>query len=271
MKTRALSAIILLPLVILVVYLGGWYLLTVLSAASIIGFYEFFRATGLKEKFYIAWSGVSTILVMTVLGLGYERYLILTLIMSFLVLLFYFVHQYPDVTMNKLALATFGLMYILLQLSAMGMVRGMPRVGGWLIWLVFIIAFGSDTFAYLVGVSLGKHPMVPKLSPNKTMEGALGGLLGGGFLSLGFGFYLYQINMIKQAELLVVFFLIGCLGSVISQTGDLVGSAFKRMTGIKDFGNIIPGHGGILDRLDSLLLTSAYIYVIGHILMEVIR
>jgi len=121
------------------------------------------------------------------------------------------------------------------------------------IWIVVIAALGSDICAYFTGVFLGKHKMAPNLSPKKTIEGAVGGLIGSSLLSWLFG-------MIFMKDMAPVCLVLGLTGGAAGMAGDLTASAFKRKMGIKDYGNLIPGHGGILDRFDSLIFTAPVIY-----------
>ncbi|HSH36827.1 phosphatidate cytidylyltransferase, partial [Schnuerera sp.] len=118
---------------------------------------------------------------------------------------------------------------------------------------IFIIAWGTDTFAYLTGSLFGKNKLCPKLSPKKTVEGSIGGIIGSIILTLIFVKY-YGLFPIWK------FFLLAFLGSIIAQLGDLNASKIKRVTGIKDYGFIMPGHGGILDRFDSILFTAPFVY-----------
>ena len=122
-----------------------------------------------------------------------------------------------------------------------------------LIWLVVLTAFGTDIFAYFTGYLFGKHKLCPAISPKKTIEGAIGGVFGSVILSFAF-------IMIIQPDLLFHAIVIGVLGSIISQFGDLTASIIKRKIGIKDYGNLIPGHGGVLDRFDSVLFTAPFVY-----------
>ena len=115
-----------------------------------------------------------------------------------------------------------------------------------LIWLVFLAAFGTDIMAYFTGMALGRHKLCPDLSPKKSIEGAVGGVLGSIVFCGIFGWFV-------MPEALTECLVIGLVGSVFAQLGDLSASAFKRRMGIKDYGNLIPGHGGILDRFDSVL------------------
>ena len=122
-----------------------------------------------------------------------------------------------------------------------------------LIWIVVIAAFGSDICAYFTGYFLGKHKMAPNLSPKKTIEGAVGGLLGSSLLSWVFG-------LIFMKDMAVVCLVLGLVGGAAGMAGDLTASAFKRKMGIKDYGNLIPGHGGIMDRFDSIIFTAPVIF-----------
>ena len=111
----------------------------------------------------------------------------------------------------------------------------------------------TDIFAYFTGYFFGKHKLAPVLSPKKTIEGALGGVLGSVLFSIVFA-------LIAKLDIFPHMVIMGVVGSIFAQLGDLTASAFKRKIGIKDYGNIIPGHGGILDRVDSIIFTAPVIY-----------
>lgn len=119
--------------------------------------------------------------------------------------------------------------------------------------LVFMISWGTDTFAYIVGCLIGRHKLCPKLSPKKTIEGSFGGILGAALLV----FILARYFKLKP---MWFFIILALTGSIVAQIGDLTASKIKRLTGIKDFGFIMPGHGGILDRFDSILFVATYTY-----------
>ncbi|TWH82328.1 phosphatidate cytidylyltransferase [Sedimentibacter saalensis] len=121
------------------------------------------------------------------------------------------------------------------------------------VWLVYIIAFGSDTFAYFTGRFFGRHKLYPEVSPNKTIEGAIGGVIGSTLLSLIYFNYL----SINKYIYIIIF---SVSASVFSIAGDLAASKIKREHGIKDFGYMLPGHGGILDRFDSVLFVAPVVY-----------
>ncbi|MCM1246374.1 MAG: phosphatidate cytidylyltransferase, partial [Roseburia sp.] len=132
--------------------------------------------------------------------------------------------------------------------------------GHWFVWLILIGASGSDTFAYLTGMLVGKHHF-SELSPKKTIEGCLGGVAGAALLAVIYSFFIpEQAVAALQINIQLLFACIGALCSVVSQIGDLAASAVKRNYGIKDYSNLIPGHGGILDRFDSILFVGPFVY-----------
>ena len=125
-------------------------------------------------------------------------------------------------------------------------------------WLIYLLSFGTDTFAYLTGSLIGKHKLIPKVSPGKTVEGAVGGIAGAVLLT-------YLFFVIAKIEFDYRFIIIAILASIISQIGDLTASQIKRYLGIKDYGKIIPGHGGILDRFDSVLMVTPFLFWMLHL------
>ena len=138
--------------------------------------------------------------------------------------------------------------------------------GAYIVWLIFLCSWGCDTCAYCVGVLIGKHKMAPKLSPKKSVEGALGGIAGTILLTILYGFAFQKQMQIAREE---IFILAGitAAGGLISMVGDLAASAIKRNYEIKDYGRLIPGHGGILDRFDSVIFTAPIIYYLAHYIL----
>lgn len=128
------------------------------------------------------------------------------------------------------------------------------------LWLIFLCSWGCDTFAYCVGMLFGKHKLAPVLSPKKSIEGAIGGVVGAALLGALYGAVVNQYTVLDNTTL--YFAIIGAVGAAISQFGDLVASGNKRQHNIKDYGKLIPGHGGILDRFDSVIFTAPLIYAL---------
>jgi phosphatidate cytidylyltransferase len=133
--------------------------------------------------------------------------------------------------------------------------------------MIFISSWISDTCAYLVGVMIGKHKLAPVLSPKKSIEGSVGGIVGAAIFGAVFGAYLDSV--LGLSDFTIVLAIVGGVGSVISQVGDLAASAIKRNHDIKDYGKLIPGHGGIMDRFDSVIFTAPITYFLIILLMDI--
>ena len=125
--------------------------------------------------------------------------------------------------------------------------------------MIFVCSWVNDTCAYCVGVTMGKHKMTPKLSPKKSVEGLIGGIAGSAIFGALYGIF-FNKNVYELDNAAVIFAIIGALGAVMAVIGDLTASAIKRNNDIKDYGKLIPGHGGILDRFDSIIFTAPIIY-----------
>ena len=151
-----------------------------------------------------------------------------------------------------IAITFFGIVYVAIFLDFVVLTINNFEFGKYYVWLVFIVAFLTDIFAYFVGYLFGKHKLIPKVSPKKTIEGSIGGIVGSTLGCIIFG---YILNLDLTAMILI-----GSLGSIVAQFGDLFASSIKRYVGIKDYGKLIPGHGGILDRFDSVILVAPFVY-----------
>lgn len=251
MKTRIISALVALPLLLAVVYFGGTPLFLATLVVSLIGLYEFYGAMKAMDRKPIAWCGYlgAVLLLFQMRGLlPHVPYLVpVTMIMVLSIIPM----AKPQYTIQDSIVTLYGVCYVPLLLGHIFLIDqgDQPQV----LWLVFLIAWGSDTFAYFTGYFLGKRKLCPTISPKKTVEGAIGGALGAMIISGIFGYYfLYDHLLLVMA--------MGLLGSIISVLGDLTASIIKRTVGIKDYGNIMPGHGGVLDRFDSILFTAPFVY-----------
>ena len=186
------------------------------------------------------------------------------LFMAFVIcLMAVLVFAYPRYRTEQILAAFFGVFYVAVMLSYIYQTRILPG-GVFQVWLVFICAWGCDTCAYCVGMLIGKHKMAPKLSPKKSVEGGIGGIVGAALIAV---LYALAINHWGNAGVSVASFaMIGAAGGAISQIGDLAASAIKRNHDIKDYGKLIPGHGGILDRFDSIIFTAPIIFYLSVLL-----
>ena len=154
------------------------------------------------------------------------------------------------------------------MLSFIGMTRALPEIGNKVVWMIWISAWGSDTCAYCVGMltgkTIGNHKVFPVLSPKKSIEGCIGGVVGAALLGMLFG------HFVMGSDYGTIMMGIICgIGSVIAQCGDLAASAIKRNYNIKDYGKCIPGHGGILDRFDSIIFTAPCIYFLIYFFLDI--
>lgn len=245
---RIISGLTIVLLTVFSITLGNMYLYAFVFILSLIGIHEFYDAVENVNVKPIKFAGYFSCIgfLLNSLGISWANALNIFIILAILLLLYYFIKdnvKIPDIVITFLSV--FYIPFLLQHIIYLS--------NGVYIWLVFIIAWGTDTFAYVFGMLFGKHKLCPSLSPKKTIEGSIGGILG----SLGLT-YLY-VNYL-QLESYWLFLLIAIIGSVVAQIGDLTASKIKRVTGIKDFGFIMPGHGGILDRFDSILFIAPYTY-----------
>jgi len=232
--------------------------LIVTAALSLTGMYELLRVIG-KERSalsVVAYSG--SVLYYLLLWLGLDHY-VLPLSLLVLILLFsVYVFSFPKFTAGDVSMSFFSLFYVTIMLSCIYRIRIMEN-GGYMIALVFLSAWGNDTLAYCCGRLFGKHKMSPVLSPKKTIEGAVGGIIGAGLLGALYGI-IGQHFIVADYNLVLIFAIVCAVGGLISIVGDLGASAIKRNYDIKDYSNLIPGHGGVLDRFDSIIFTAPIIY-----------
>lgn len=161
------------------------------------------------------------------------------------------------------ALAGFMSAYIISAFAALLFLRD-AQSGSYTYLLVFIGAWVTDSFAYFTGLLLGKHKLIPEISPKKTVEGSIGGIVFCGVSFILYGIVINHLAENAKPMNLLLLFAYGVIVSVVSQVGDLSLSAVKRQYAIKDFGKIFPGHGGVLDRFDSILAVSLALYVLNE-------
>ena len=223
--TRLISGIGLLIVAILAFYIGNLPLIILSALISVIGLFEFYRALDLDKK------------NITYLGYVYS-------------LIYY--------KTEEISLIFMGVIYIPILFSYVYNTRTFDD-GQYLAWLILISSWGSDTCAYAVGSLFGKHKIAPVLSPKKSVEGSIGGVLGAALIGGIFGAILSG-HFISTFSPVFTCAASCAIGSVISQVGDALASAIKRNHNIKDYGNLIPGHGGILDRFDSMIFTAPAIF-----------
>lgn len=270
--TRLLSGIVLVLLAILVNHFGGALLLLAMLAISLIGMFELYRATKITDRAnsltLAAYAGAviwyCTVWAGQIRGEAICRFYVPALTLGLTLILFVYVFTYPKYHADQVMTAFFGIVYVAVCLSFIFQTRQLPD-GRWHVWLILLCSWGCDTSAYCVGRLFGRHKMAPVLSPKKSVEGAVGGVIGAALFG---GIYGACIRGKVSADInvVLVYIVVCAIGALISMVGDLAASAIKRNMEIKDYGHLIPGHGGILDRFDSVIITAPIIYFLCSVL-----
>ena len=263
-KTRLLSGMLLVIIALATIITGGDVLFATLLMISFIGMTELYRVLEISGKTLGIAGYLAAVGYYALLRMDKQEWIVMLLIAFLIVLMVLYVFAYPKYRSEQVMLAFFGLVYVAFMLSYVYQIRMLPQ-GAFVVWLVFLCSWGCDTCAYCVGMLFGKHKLAPKLSPKKSIEGAVGGVVGAALLGV---LYAALMNRFAGAGASVWQYAVICaVGGAISQVGDLAASAIKRNHDIKDYGQLIPGHGGILDRFDSVIFTAPIIYYITVILM----
>lgn len=260
-KTRLISGIFLVIAALLTIISGGYVLFVTLLCVSLLGIQELYKAMGVHKDGVglLELAGyLGTILYYASLLLGFERYGMMAVLLGLVLLMFVYVFTYPKYEADQVMSAFFGIVYVAVMLSFIFLTRNLEG-GKFLVWLIFLCSWGCDTCAYCVGMLIGKHKMAPVLSPKKSVEGAVGGVVGAAALG--------AIYAAVTHGPIVEYAVICAVGALISMVGDFAASAIKRNRGIKDYGKLIPGHGGILDRFDSVIFTSPIIFYLAKMIL----
>lgn len=259
---RLISGIVLVLIAIGAILAGGTVVLVLLGLLALIGLWELYQAEHM-EKSPAAIAGYLAVLVYySMLYFNLTEYMLLFMVALLILLFLIMIVAYPKLHPREIMMSFFGVGYVAFLLSYVYQARILEN-GMYIVWFMLLSAFGYDTFAYCVGLltakTIGNHKMTPKLSPKKSFEGLAGGLIGAGIL--GFAYAKLFGGHLPQMDSGPVFYgIVSAIGGGVAQIGDLAASAIKRQYGIKDFGKLIPGHGGVLDRFDSLMFTAPVIY-----------
>lgn len=267
-RTRLISGIFLIAISLAVIIPGNEILLVSTCIISLIGLFEFYRVLNIEKASLGIIGYAFTILYFVQLEFDFLKKVHNTaLFLIFLiVLLIFYVIMYPKYSSEKVFGALFGFFYVSVMLSYIYLTRQMPH-GEYLVWLIFLCSWGCDTCAYCFGKLFGKHKMTPVLSPHKSVEGAVGGVIGAMLLTFIYLMALKRHMHIMNFDIVLLSLSAG-IGAFISMFGDLAASAIKRNYDIKDYGKIIPGHGGIMDRFDSVIITAPIIYYLATFVLE---
>lgn len=274
MLKRAVTAIILVGYAFAMLYLGTavhyGFLDALIMSFAFVGTYEMYH-TFRKSEYKNSW-GAPLLLCVAIYPLWYflgYKGILIALSLSICLTLAVFTFK-AEMELKDLLATIFSLIYPMALVSlAFALSREFPCGGTFAISFAIFLPVFSDTFAYLVGSTLGKRKLCPSISPKKTVAGAVGGLLGSVLCAVTF-FLLFDLYAVihvgyvtfsdSVAVRAVVFVVLGIVGGVLAEIGDLAASRIKRSMNIKDFGNIFPGHGGVLDRLDSIMFTLVMLF-----------
>lgn len=275
--TRLASGVVLLIIAILAMSFGKIPLTLILCLISLIAYRELtkmLKCSGEGKR-------VNALEVVGLLGvLGYYAvaytvavwdfgmvYLLAAIMAVFLADLFVYVLTFPKYRAEQVLGNVFSFLYAPVMLAFVLLTREFGDMGIYLVWLILISSWGCDTCAYAVGILIGKHKIFPILSPKKSLEGCIGGVAGAALIGGLYGFFLVEPAFPDKSLALVIALICG-VGAVMSMVGDLAASAIKRNFETKDYGNLIPGHGGIMDRFDSMIITAPMVYFLAVFLLS---
>ena len=265
MKTRIITAAVAIPLLLLLLLVAEkWIAALVWGLLLAVGVYELLYGTGLvREPRLVIYSCVMAFLVTMWSYSGAIHAFGVLLTMVFLAVLFgEMMHAHVKITFDKICMCIVAGLLVPFLLSSLIRILTM-KIGRYVILIPFIVAFGSDAGAYFAGFFFGKHKMAPVLSQHKTVEGAVGGVISAVILMIVYGLIMalpvkalsFRVNYLYAA-------IYGFAGSLAGIFGDLCFSVIKRQTGIKDYGKLLPGHGGVLDRFDSMMMVGPLMEVL---------
>ena len=281
MKTRVMSGVVLAVFIVAALFIGRAFMAAAFCIVSCIGFTEITRAAvkkdGDQKLNILDFTGIVGIVIYYALMFFYDSSEGLTACMIGIVILMLliYVFTFPKFTARDIFTTYFAFLYAGVCFSFFYRTRAFSGIfdtkyfvtGFYAAIVIVISAWVSDTFAFFVGVCIGKHKIFPVLSPKKSLEGCVGGAVGSGLVGSLYGLLLNRFG-VCGTKYILYFGIICMLGSIVGQIGDLAASGIKRNYGIKDYGKLIPGHGGIMDRFDSMILISPLVYYICYYLLK---
>ena len=263
---RMTSALLGFPLVVIILLIGNKYIVDIfLAFVAFLSMNEYFNAIA-KVSNPVRWVGYLSCMLIACVHVIPSEYAPMTAILSVptvLIILFAQVIATEMKTSFKDIAYTFiGIFYVVFFIMFVAFIDGMPN-GKILIWYALIAAWGTDIFAYIIGKYFGKHKF-SKVSPKKSIEGCIGGTVAAVILMLAYTYVANTYWGMSYSYLQIG--VIGLVLSLIGQIGDFSASSIKRYVDIKDFSNLIPGHGGMLDRIDSLIFLAPFAYALFTVL-----
>jgi len=258
MKKRIITAVIGLPILFALLILGNWDLFAAVFLLSNVGMYEYCKALNQKLENKISFLLMFVLSSAMIFVIKWDLFIALPMMCLALTVIFCFEIFSKNADAMRAISCVFALLYVPVSFSFLLLFEAIQN-GQYFLWMIFIIAFITDTFAYFTGRALKGPKLAPAISPKKTRSGAIGGLIFAAIAMLIYGIVLHFSFQFTLPYYLYI--LVGVVASITGQCGDLAASMIKRKMEIKDFGKILPGHGGILDRFDSILFIIPVVFV----------
>jgi len=266
MSKRVWTAIIGIPLLVFILYQGGFVLVIGVSFLILGGTIEYTGAINrsIRPKINILFM----LLLAAIIGISMklDYYFLMPVLLVIFISIFCVEILSGNVGIQRGSAMLFGLIYVPVMFGYLFLFENLQN-GVYYLWMIFVIAFSTDTAAYYVGRAIGKTNFAPKVSPKKTIAGSVGGIIASGVCII-----IYGAILGKFFGFILPWYLylgLGIVASIAGQCGDLTASMIKRRVKIKDFGRVLPGHGGILDRFDSILFIIPLIYIFASFTADI--
>jgi phosphatidate cytidylyltransferase len=271
MKTRTITSVFILLVTVPIILLSQYIIYPIaLSALAVVATYEILHAIGVDRNWYLSvpafiLAGVFPFASYFVTSESSFTYLLTIAALIYVYMIYIMgvsVFSKGVVSFKTISQVLLSITYVIVSFTSLSMIRYIDKeVGLYKLILVFIVSWVCDSMAYVVGSLFGKHKLIPEISPKKTVEGAIGGVVSATVAYLLFGLILdLAIPNIEVNYIILALF--GLVLAVVSQLGDLIASLIKREHNIKDYGKLLPGHGGIMDRFDSIMAVSTILLIL---------
>lgn len=259
LKTRILSACVFVPVILAAVFFGSWVFAALVLAIVVIGGYEYGKMVEVNDYHFLPWIYYPSAVILVLLAQLFPEtpgILLAVLFLFFAVYMLFFIFGKNE--LDEIAVNLAAVIYLPVTMCTAILLRSSVENGMWFLYLLLVIQWFTDSGAYLLGSAFGRHKLMPKVSPKKSVEGALGGIIVAVIGAL-------LLNLFVDLLPFGLMIFVAVFVSIGGQVGDLCESAVKRWAGVKDSGTLIPGHGGVLDRFDSMLFASPLLYLIVSI------
>ena len=271
MLKRIITAVVAIAVFLPVLYFSETIVFPIVMALlSLIGCFEMLRCTELFKKYALSVPVLGLSLALPLLPYWYDSAKVEHVCLMALIVLALYLFTIMTFSRGKITLANVGsaylsCFYIFVAFMALSLLRYRVAAGEYVSLICFVGAWVTDTFAYFSGFLFGKHKLIPDVSPKKTIEGSIGGTLFCILAMVGYGWIVQLVSKGSVTANYLTLAVSGLFIAVVAQVGDLLMSAIKRTYGIKDYGKLFPGHGGVLDRFDSVLAVALVLIVISSV------